>query len=178
MAICWPSVLILATWISVMNFTIEATTEKIVLAECAEMMSRNRSVDYSPTRFGRLHGSNAWELQRSLYSQAQSRTSWLHRFANAGCIQRYIQKPSVFHPMYKKLGWHIVDWVCREKKFLVFSPNVFMLVSSFNTRAAALYFRLGYEKLAPLKNYATDGFDEFLLRKTIGSLKNFNKSFT
>jgi hypothetical protein len=51
-----------------------------------------------------------------------------------------------------------------------------MLVSSFNTKAVDLYLRLGYEKIGTLKNFVVDGADEFLLRKTTGSLNSFQKS--
>lgn len=50
------------------------------------------------------------------------------------------------------------------------SPNVFLCVSSFNTRARALYERLGYELVGELKNYVIDGASELLMRKTRGPL--------
>jgi ribosomal-protein-alanine N-acetyltransferase len=52
-------------------------------------------------------------------------------------------------------------------------PNVFMCVSSFNTRAQALYRRLGYEKVGELQNYVVSGHGEILLRKSVGPLSAF-----
>ena len=50
-------------------------------------------------------------------------------------------------------------------------PNAFLFVSSFNTRARALYERLGYEAVGEMKDYIVRGASEILMRKTIGPLK-------
>jgi ribosomal protein S18 acetylase RimI-like enzyme len=63
-----------------------------------------------------------------------------------------------------------------EKRIFREKPNVFMCVSSFNKRAQKLYRRLGYEKAGVLKNFIVNGYDEILLRKTIGPLENFKKT--
>jgi len=55
-----------------------------------------------------------------------------------------------------------------EEKIYQSSPNVFMCVSAFNEGAAKLYYSLGFEKIAVLKDFIKIGFDELLLRKTIG----------
>ena len=55
------------------------------------------------------------------------------------------------------------------------SPNVFMCVSSFNPRARALYHRLGYETVGELRDFIVRGYDEILLRKTIGPLTGFSR---
>ena len=49
-------------------------------------------------------------------------------------------------------------------------PNVFLCVSSFNGRARALYERLGYETVGPLRDFLVRGHDEILMRKTRGPL--------
>jgi ribosomal-protein-alanine N-acetyltransferase len=55
------------------------------------------------------------------------------------------------------------------------SPNAFILVSSFNPRARALYQRLGFEVIGELKDYIVRGHSEWLLRKTIGPWQEFRK---
>jgi ribosomal protein S18 acetylase RimI-like enzyme len=55
-------------------------------------------------------------------------------------------------------------------------PNVFMLVSSFNARAKALYERLGYEVVGELRDYVIRGQSEWLLRKSIAPLADFTSS--
>jgi len=55
------------------------------------------------------------------------------------------------------------------------SPNVFLCVSSFNSGAQKFYARLGYERVGVLREYVVDGYDEILMRKTIGPLRTFTK---
>jgi [ribosomal protein S18]-alanine N-acetyltransferase len=57
-----------------------------------------------------------------------------------------------------------------EERIFRETPNVFLCVSSFNTRARALYQRLGYEVVGELKDYIVRGASEILMRKTIGPL--------
>jgi [ribosomal protein S18]-alanine N-acetyltransferase len=57
-----------------------------------------------------------------------------------------------------------------EERILRDVPNVFICVSSFNTRAKALYERLGYEVVGELRDYIVRGHSEWLLRKTTGPL--------
>lgn len=53
-------------------------------------------------------------------------------------------------------------------------PNVFLCVSSFNLRAAELYYDLGYSKVGELKDFIENGHSELILRKTKGCLNNYN----
>ncbi len=62
-----------------------------------------------------------------------------------------------------------------EEIIFMFSPNVFICVSSFNERARKLYLRMGYEVVGVLENYIVQGLDEVLLRKTRGPLNDFKK---
>jgi ribosomal protein S18 acetylase RimI-like enzyme len=57
-----------------------------------------------------------------------------------------------------------------EERIFRDSPNVFLCVSSFNTRARALYERLGYEAVGELKDYLVRGASEILMRKTVGPI--------
>lgn len=56
------------------------------------------------------------------------------------------------------------------------SPNVFICVSAFNHRARAFYERLGYEAVGELRDYILAGHSEWLLRKTMGALRDFTSS--
>jgi hypothetical protein len=62
-----------------------------------------------------------------------------------------------------------------EDRILRDSPNVFICVSSFNSRARALYERLGYVTVGELRDFFVRGYDEQLLRKTIGPLTEFTR---
>lgn len=45
--------------------------------------------------------------------------------------------------------------------------HLFLCVSSFNRRALQLYRKLGYERIAGLKDHIIDGYSEFLLHKRL-----------
>lgn len=52
-------------------------------------------------------------------------------------------------------------------------PNMFLLSSSFNPRARALYERLGYRVVGEIADYVVRGHSEILMRKTLGSIREF-----
>lgn len=60
-----------------------------------------------------------------------------------------------------------------EERIFRDSPNLFLCVSGFNTRAQKFYERLGYERIGELKNYVVAGESEFLMRKSIGPKDEF-----
>jgi [ribosomal protein S18]-alanine N-acetyltransferase len=66
----------------------------------------------------------------------------------------------------KGLGTKLIEFC--EKRTLEFSPNIFICVSSFNKGAFDLYQRLGFRLVGVLDNFVKEGFDELLLRKTVG----------
>lgn len=89
-----------------------------------------------------------------------------------GAFRGYIQTLCVM-PAWRGqgLGSRLIDFA--EARIFREAPNVFMCVSSFNTRAQNLYRRLGYEVIGELKDYVVAGHSEILLRKTIGPLRGF-----
>jgi ribosomal protein S18 acetylase RimI-like enzyme len=66
------------------------------------------------------------------------------------------------------LGTQLVQFA--EDRIFPESPNVWLFVTSFNTRARALYERLGYELIGEVRDYIVRGCSEFLMRKTKGPL--------
>jgi [ribosomal protein S18]-alanine N-acetyltransferase len=90
----------------------------------------------------------------------------------AGTFKGYIQSIMVLNENRGQgIGTHLLKY-CEERIFKA-SPNIFMCVSSFNTGAASLYEKLGYQKIGELQNFIIDGHSEFLLRKTIGPISNY-----
>jgi len=69
------------------------------------------------------------------------------------------------------LGTRLVRFA--EKRILRQAPNVFLCVSSFNTRAQRFYHRLGYERIGELRDFIVPGHAEILMRKTVGPLSEF-----
>lgn len=61
---------------------------------------------------------------------------------------------------------------CEERVYRV-SPNIFICVSTFNIRALRLYEAVGFTVVGELKDFLKPGFDEWLLRKTIGPRLGF-----
>jgi [ribosomal protein S18]-alanine N-acetyltransferase len=57
-----------------------------------------------------------------------------------------------------------------ERKIFARGPNVFLMVSAFNTGAQAFYKHLGYREIGAVPNYAIRGITERLFRKTRGPL--------
>jgi len=71
----------------------------------------------------------------------------------------------------QKIGAQLLDFA--ENRVFEKSPNVFLLVSAFNTKAQNFYSRLGYKKVGDLENYVIAGYSEFIFRKTIGPRNDF-----
>jgi ribosomal protein S18 acetylase RimI-like enzyme len=160
-----------------MAFTIEATKEPMTLAMCAEMMSHSEPW----ITLGRdLKGcKDAMEGEyKEVYVALRNRE--LLGFIvlqMQGAFKGYIQSVCVTPDAQGAgIGTALIEFA--EKRIFLISPNVFMMVSSFNTKAAELYVKMGYEKIGTLKNFVIEGKDEFLLRKTVGPLKNFQKNQT
>lgn len=56
-----------------------------------------------------------------------------------------------------------------EERIHKISPNIFICVSSFNKGAIKLYYEFGFKLVGELKDFVKEGFDELLMRKTIGT---------
>ena|SRR5215208_6429437 len=94
--------------------------------------------------------------------------------AMRGAFVGYIKSVAVREDQRNKgLGSQLMAFA--EERVFRDSPNVFICVSSFNRRARALYERLGYEPVGELRDFIVRGYDELLLRKTIGSLTEFSR---
>ena len=69
------------------------------------------------------------------------------------------------------IGTALLDFT--EARIAQVSPNVFLCVSSFNTNARRLYERRGYVAIGTLTDYVVAGYDEVLMRKTLGPWSTF-----
>ena len=58
-----------------------------------------------------------------------------------------------------------------ETEILRHGPNVFLLVSAFNTRAQQFYERRGYQRIGEIPDYIRRGTTEVLYRKTLGPIQ-------
>ena len=87
----------------------------------------------------------------------------------SGTFKGYIKSICV-SPSHRNKGIGSKLMSYTENRILSETPNVFLLVSSFNTGALRLYKRLGYERIGELKDFIIEGYSEILMRKTIGPL--------
>src|SRR5262245_21177272 len=63
------------------------------------------------------------------------------------------------------VGSDVLRWL--EEQTRLVSPNVWILVSSFNRKARAFYERQGYHEIGTIKDLVESGYDELLLRKIV-----------
>ena len=92
-----------------------------------------------------------------------------------GAFVGYIQTVLVAHSRQGQgIGSALVAFA--EDRIFSESPNVFLCVSSFNTRARRLYERLGYQYVGELTDYIVRGHSELLFRKTSGPWSSFRRS--
>jgi ribosomal protein S18 acetylase RimI-like enzyme len=90
-----------------------------------------------------------------------------------GSLKGYVK--SVFVPPERRdegIGSELIRYA--EERIFSETPNVFLLVSSFNIGARKLYQKLGYEEIGEFKDYVVSGYSEILFRKTKGPLNEFN----
>ena len=156
---------------------IEQTTDEKILRACAKLMSKSE-----PWLTLKRNFKNCLEAvqvdNKEIYVASDS--SSLLGFAvlqMTGTFKGYIQTICVSpHLRGKGIGTSLLTF-CEDIIFQV-SPNVFMCVSSFYTKAAKLYYKTGYEKIGELKSFIVHGHSEILLRKTIGPLSGFRSDKT
>lgn len=87
----------------------------------------------------------------------------------AGVLNGYLQTVAV-RPDWRcsGVGSQLIRFA--EERIFQQSPNVFLLVSSFNEHAQRLYLRLGYERVGEFRDFTVRGHNEVLMRKTTGPL--------
>lgn len=89
-----------------------------------------------------------------------------------GALVGYIQSICVAPPWRNKgIGGQLMTFA--ETRIFQEAPNAFIMVSSFNPNAERLYHRLGFKTIGELKDYIIPGHSEFLLRKSIAPLTEF-----
>lgn len=92
----------------------------------------------------------------------------------SGTFKGYLQSICLSEKVRGKGYGHKAISFCEERIFSV-SPNFFLCVSSFNTRAQKFYFSQGFEQVGRIPDFVLDGYDELLLRKSTGSFASFAK---
>jgi [ribosomal protein S18]-alanine N-acetyltransferase len=90
-----------------------------------------------------------------------------------GPLKGYIQAVCVEDDVRGSgLGSLLMDFA--ETRIFSLSPNCFLCFSDFNNSVKPFYENLGYEVVGVLKEYMIPGYDEILMRKTIGPVMGFS----
>jgi ribosomal protein S18 acetylase RimI-like enzyme len=89
-----------------------------------------------------------------------------------GTFKGYIQTLAI-DQNYRGKGYGTKLLRFCEDRILSYSPNIFICVSSFNQGAIQLYTKFGFERIGLLKDFIKPGFDELLLRKTVGPVTGY-----
>jgi ribosomal-protein-alanine N-acetyltransferase len=89
-----------------------------------------------------------------------------------GALVGYIQSICVA-PEWRNKGIGSQLMAFAEARIFREAPNAFIMVSSFNPDANRLYQRLGFETIGELKDYIIPRHSEYLLRKSIAPLTEF-----
>ncbi len=91
---------------------------------------------------------------------------------NQGTFKGYIQTICISEANRGAgYGTRILEFC--EDRILKYSPNIFICVSVFNQKALQLYERFGFELIGELKDLIRPGFNELLLRKTVGPIADY-----
>ena len=89
-----------------------------------------------------------------------------------GALVGYIQSICVA-PERRNQGIGSQLMAFAENRIFKEAPNAFIMVSSFNPDARRLYQQLGFEPIGQLHDYIIPGHSEYLLRKSIAPLTEF-----
>ncbi|HWZ03993.1 MAG TPA: GNAT family N-acetyltransferase [Mucilaginibacter sp.] len=89
-----------------------------------------------------------------------------------GTFKGYIQTLAI-DKNYRGKGYGTQLLQFCEDRILKYSPNIFICVSSFNQGAIQLYTKFGFDLIGKLKDFIKPGFDELLLRKTVGPVTGY-----
>jgi ribosomal-protein-alanine N-acetyltransferase len=147
--------------------TVRLTADPILFDRFAEMMAaadpwKTLGMDMAACRAG-FDGPS----KEIFVARCKDEPAGLLILQVCGTFNGYIQTlfvPEAFRG--KGLGKQLLEF-CEDRIYRT-SPNIFICVSTFNTRALRLYQAAGFNLAGVLKDFLKPGFDEWLLRKTIG----------
>lgn len=95
--------------------------------------------------------------------------------AMRGGFSGYIQSIAVREGWRsRRVGHALLSRV--EARVFETTPNIFLCVSAFNTRAQGFYTAHGYRHVGTLPDYVLAGHDELIMRKSIGPLAGYQRA--
>ena len=149
------------------KLTIKRTRNQDKIAACAQMMAATDPWITLGLDFGqclKAFEGKCKEIYVAVYGREVAGFVILQV---CGTFSGYIQTICISEQYRGKgLGRQLLQFC--EDRVLEFSPNLFICVSSFNTRAAKLYYDFGFRLVGEMENFVRNGYSELLLRKTFG----------
>lgn len=149
-------------------------TDQLVLDECARLMAASEPWITLKRDFAKCRQSLAGDFREVHAAFENDKIIGFVVLQMKGTFAGYLQSICVApEARGNGIGKQLLEFV--EEYVFKISPNVFLCVSSFNERAEKLYEQSGYEKIGVIKDFIENGFDEILMRKSIGSWNRFKK---
>ncbi len=137
--------------------------------ECARFMSETapwKTLKISTEQIEKTLQDSFYE---SYIAYVESEIAGIAVIQMKGVCTGYLKSIAVKKEFRKnKIGSLLMDYI--EKRIFSTHPNVFLCVSSFNEAAKRFYIKRGYDEIGTIKDYLVKGYDEILMRKTIGSI--------
>lgn len=85
----------------------------------------------------------------------------------------YIRRIVIREDMRSKgIGSQLVKYI-EELTFGNNIPNLYLLCTTTNDRAIAFYLKNGFKVIGEVTNFVDEGLDEYILRKTVGTINEF-----
>jgi len=154
------------------NLVIELTTDPADFSVCARMMAETNpwlmlSMDY-------VHCLKSFEgpFREIFVLKKAGKIVGFFIMQTQGTFKGYIQTICI-NEGNRGAGYGTKILEFCEERILKYSPNIFICVSVFNEKALRLYQRFGFELIGELKDLIRPGFNELLLRKTVGPIAGY-----
>jgi ribosomal protein S18 acetylase RimI-like enzyme len=149
------------------NLAINQTSDPQDFAFCALMMSKTDPWITLEMNYDQCLKAFEGTFKEIYKVESENEIAGFVILQVCGTFSGYIQTICISEA-YRSKGFGRVLLQFCEGRILKFSPNVFICVSSFNKRAAKLYYDFGFKLVGELDNFVKEGYSELLLRKTVG----------
>ncbi|MHA1126954.1 MAG: GNAT family N-acetyltransferase [Candidatus Heimdallarchaeota archaeon] len=85
----------------------------------------------------------------------------------------YIRRIVIREDMRSKgIGSQLVNHI-EELTFGNNIPNLYLICTTTNAKAIAFYIKNGFKIIGEITNFVDEGLDEYILRKTVGTINEF-----
>ncbi|WP_295672210.1 N-acetyltransferase [uncultured Mucilaginibacter sp.] len=153
-------------------FNIELTTDPVDFAVCAGIMAGTDPWVTLGIGYDDCLKAFGGSFREVFIMKYESEIIGFVIMQPQGTFKGYIQTVAI-NNNYRGKGYGTQLLKFCEDRILAYSPNIFICVSSFNIGAIHLYTNFGFELIGELKDFIKPGFDELLLRKTVGPVTGY-----